>query len=251
MTRTEPRFLSDPLRTIEHMLPDSLFGPLDLDDLVEDTVRGCGATGVVDLLVSALLDPRVRRERDIDAYLDRLKSACRQTRRYRDAIPVLHKLATLNPERRAEVAAEIALVYAHCGDPRAGVATLEAAYAEQRRLPARRRSLVFCLRAELAAMALRHAGLTRSLAVMARTAGQAKLAGRAADRSTALETIERWWPRSNGRASRWSRPRPDPPHAGPAAARPRRRGVPVVRWRRRIATGGGGSGPGRRVGVRA
>src|SRR5690606_3672264 len=112
---------------------------MDLADAVEHARRSQGARGVVDLLVSALTDPRVRDDRYIDRYLETLKPACRQTRRYRELIPVLHRIADLNPARRFEIAAELAVVHGHLGERDKGVALLESAYHQQLRLaPARR-----------------------------------------------------------------------------------------------------------------
>lgn len=154
------------------MLPDALFSPLDLHDALEETERAFGARGVVDLLVAALTDRRVRDDHEIDPYLDALKSACRQTRRYRDAIPVFHRIAELNPARRFEVAAELAVVHGHLGDPARGIALLESAYAQQRRLPAGRRCPEFCAVAEIAAMVLRNPTLARAIAALRRCVAQ-------------------------------------------------------------------------------
>ena len=181
--------MSDPLVTIEHMLPDVLFSPLDLDDAIQDTTRIYGARGVVDLLVAALTDRRVRRDSDIDSYLDLLKSVCRQSRRYREAIPVFQRIALLNPARQHEVAAELAVVHAHLGEPARGLALLESAYSEQRRLPAARRSIRFCLLAELAATVLRHPAMAREAAIMGRTAAFAAPTSRAATTYSALDEI--------------------------------------------------------------
>jgi hypothetical protein len=148
------------------MLPDVFFSPLDLDDAIDAAQRSSGARGVVDLLVTALTDKRVRRDADIDAYLDPLKSACRQTRRYREAIPVLRRIAVLNPRRRHEMAAEVALVHGHLKEPAKGIALLETAFVEQRRLPAHRRSFEFCLVAEVAAAVLRHPSLAREVVAL-------------------------------------------------------------------------------------
>jgi hypothetical protein len=150
------------------MLPDALFKPLTLQHVIEETERARGARGVVDLLVKALSDRRVRRDAEIDAYLDRLKAACRQTRRYAEILPVLKRIAHLNPGRRAEMAAEIALVHGHLRDRAAGVAVLRAALAEQLRLAPRRRSVGFCLVGEVAAAALGRPALAREIAAMGR-----------------------------------------------------------------------------------
>ena len=143
--------------------------PLALSDTLTDARRTGGARAVVDVLVAALTDRRVRSDADIDAYLDELKAACRQTRRYREAIPVLQRIATLNPARRHEVAAELAVVHGHLGEPVKGVTLLRTALAQQRRLSARRRSLAFCVVAEIAAMVLGQSELARELAALGRT----------------------------------------------------------------------------------
>lgn len=156
------------------MLPDALFSPLDLSDVLDETEQAFGARGVVDLLVAALSDRRVRSDADIDRYLDALKSACRQTRRYRDAVPVVRRIAVLNPSRRYEVVAELAVVHGHLGEPARGISMLESAYAEQQRLPPGRRCLDFCVAAEIAAMVLRHPALARRIAAIGRSVTAAR-----------------------------------------------------------------------------
>ena len=151
------------------MLPGSLFATLDLHDAIEDVRRTDGPRGVVDLLVGALTDRRIRSDSDIDEHLDTLKSACRQSRRYRDAIPVFHRIAVLNPDRKHEVAAELALVHSHLGERAKAVSLLESAYAQQRRLPTWRRSLAFCLVAEVAASVLRQPTLAHDCAALGRS----------------------------------------------------------------------------------
>jgi hypothetical protein len=139
---------------------------LVLYDAIEDARRQRGAHGVVDLLVSALSGVGVRRDADIDRYLDELKSACRQTRRYREVIPVLRRIEELNPARRYEVAAELAVVHAHLGEVDRGRALLAAAVAGERRLPAARRSAAFALIGEVAATVLRQPELARAVAAL-------------------------------------------------------------------------------------
>ena len=143
--------------------------PLALGATLTDARRTGGAPAVVDVLVAALTDRRVRCDADIDPYLDELKAACRQTRRYREAIPVLQRVATLNSARRHEMAAEIAVVHSHLGEPVKGVALLRTALTQQRRLSTRRRSLAFCVIAEIAAMVLGQSDLARELAALGRT----------------------------------------------------------------------------------
>jgi hypothetical protein len=106
----------------------------------------------------------VRDDSDIDDYLPALKSACRQTRRYREAIPVLRRIAALNPARRHEVNAELAVVHGHLREPTQGVALLESALSAQRRLAVRRRSLAFFVVAEVAAVVLGRPALARAIA---------------------------------------------------------------------------------------
>jgi tetratricopeptide (TPR) repeat protein len=148
--------------------PSPLPSP-DLHDAIDDVRRTDGPRGVVDLLVAALTDRQVRRDSDIDEHLDTLKSACRQTRRYRDAIPVFHRIAVLNPDRKHEVAAELALVHSHLGERAKAVSLLESALAQQRRLPTWRRSLAFSLVAELAASVLRLPTLAQECAAIGRS----------------------------------------------------------------------------------
>ena len=137
--------------TIEHMsLPSHLAAPAR-QATIDETRRAQGAHGVVDLIVGTLANRRLRSDADIDEHLAALKTACRQTRRYREALPVLHRVATLNPHRRHEMTAEIALVHWHLGERDLAVTMLESAVAQQRSLPACRRSLAFALVAEIAA----------------------------------------------------------------------------------------------------
>jgi len=179
-------FLSYPPPTIEHMLPASLFAPLDLSAAVEESRRTQGAHGVVDLLVVTLTDRRLRSDAVIDEHLAALKSACRQTRRYREALPVLHRVAALNPDRRHEMAAEIAMVHAHLGEHSLAVSILETAIAQQRRLPAWKRSLAFCLVAEVVAYALHRPDLAGECAELGwSTATPAPKRTRATSRSGA------------------------------------------------------------------
>ena len=137
--------------TIEHMsLPSHLAAPAR-QATIDETRRAQGAHGVVDLIVGTLANRRLRSDADIDEHLAALKAACRQTRRYREALPVLHRVATLNPHRRHEMTAEIALVHWHLGERDLAVTMLESAVAQQRSLPAFKRSLAFALVAEIAA----------------------------------------------------------------------------------------------------
>lgn len=143
------------------MLPASLFAPLDPRDAVEGVRRTQGAHGVVDLLVVTLTDRRVRSDADIDEHLDTLKAACRATRRWSELVPVLERIATLNPERKHEVAAELALVHLQLGERAKALFLLESAVAQQRRLPAWRRSLAFSVGAEIVALLLRMPALVQ------------------------------------------------------------------------------------------
>jgi hypothetical protein len=124
---------------------------------------------VVDLLVAVLTGPLVTADHQIDRYLERLKSACRQTRRYRDAIPVIKRISALNPTRRHEVAAELAIVHAHLSEHAAGATLLESALAAQRRLAPHRRSSSFFVAAEIAARVLGEAALAREIVECARS----------------------------------------------------------------------------------
>jgi len=148
------------------MLPASLFAPLDLRHAVEEVRRTQGAHGVVDLLVVALTDRQVRSDADIDEHLDSLKAACRATRRWADLIAVLERIAALNTDRRQEVAAELALVHAQRGEQAKALSLLESAVAQQRRLPAWRRSLAFSVAAEVAALLLRAPALAQECAAL-------------------------------------------------------------------------------------
>jgi hypothetical protein len=154
--------------------PIDLTDPLGLRDALAEATRSSGARGVVDLLAMVLTGRRVRSDSDIDAYLDRLKSACRQTRRHRELVPVLRRIVQLNPGRRHEVAAEIAVVHAHLREVATGVSVLEMAYRAQRRIGARRRSLEFCVLGEVAAIVLGRPDLAHEIAGLARVTANAR-----------------------------------------------------------------------------
>ena len=156
------------------MLPASLFAPLDPRDAVEGVRRTQGAHGVVDLLVVALTDRRVRSDADIDEHLDTLKAACRATRRWSELVPVLERIATLNPERKHEVAAELALVHTHLGERAKALSLLETAVAQQRRLPAWRRSLAFSVGAEIVALLLRMPTLAQECVALGESTATAR-----------------------------------------------------------------------------
>jgi hypothetical protein len=146
-------------------------GILGLDVAIEEVARTRGSNGVVDLLVSVLTGATVTTDGQIDRHLDRLKAACRQTRRYREAIPVIKRLAVLNPARRHEVAAELAIVHAHLSEHATGAKLLESALAAQRRLASHRRSAPFFVAAEIAARVLGEMALAREVVECARSTG--------------------------------------------------------------------------------
>jgi hypothetical protein len=165
------------------MLPASLFAPLDLRDAVEEARRTRGAHGVVDLLVLTLTDRRVRSDADIDEHLEALKAACRVTRRWAEAIPVLERIAALNSDRRHEVAAEVALIHVHLGERGKALSLLESAVAQQRRLPAWKRSPEFAASAEVVALLLRAPSVVQECATLAESTATARPAR--AQRATA------------------------------------------------------------------
>jgi len=197
------------------MLPRSLFAPLDLQHAVEEVRRTQGAPGVVDLLVVTLTDRRVRSAADIDEHLETLKAACRQTRRYREAIPVLQRIAALDPERRHEVAAEVAMVHWHLGEHATAMSLLDAAIAEHRQLPVNRRSLAFSLVAEVVAMLLRQPALAQECAALGQsTAGVAPARPKAKAKATATR-------RRAGLARPVLVPEPAAPERAETPARPK------------------------------
>jgi hypothetical protein len=133
---------------------------------IERVARSAGARGVVDLLVGALTDPRVRDDAQLSPHLERLKSACRQTRRYADAVAVFERVAVLNPRRAPEMAVEIALAHAHLGQRPEAVIRLRRAVAAFRALPVGRRDDRFLPVAETAAMVLREPELAREIVAL-------------------------------------------------------------------------------------
>ena len=164
----------------------------------------------------------MRSDSDIDEHLDTLKSACRQTRRYRDAIPVFHRIAVLNPDRKHEVAAELALVHSHLGERAKAVSLLESAYAQQRRLPAWRRSLAFCLVAEVAATVLRQPTLAQDCAALGRSTVAPVRRRRAQAQQPVLAELDLMLPEPEPAVTELVRPRLDP------GRRDRRLAAPTV-----------------------
>ena len=146
-------------------------GILGLELALADVARVRGSHGVVDLLVGVLTGTTVTTDAQIDHHLDRLKAACRQTRRYREAIPVIKRIAVLNPARRHEVAAELAIVHAHLSEHATGAKLLTSALAAQRRLAPHRRSASFFVAAEIAARVLGEMALAREIVECARSTG--------------------------------------------------------------------------------
>lgn len=177
-----------PPPTIEHMSLASHLTRLGRQTTFDETRRAQGAHGVVDLIVVTLTNRRLRSDADIDEHLAALKAACRQTRRYREALPVLQRVATLNPRRRHEMAAEIALVHWHLGERDLAVAVLESAVAEQRSLPAWKRSLAFALVAEIAAMVVGRRELAVECAQLGRSS--ATPAPRSARAATTARSVK-------------------------------------------------------------
>ncbi len=155
------------------MLPAPHSASLDLPAAIEETRRRHGAHGVVDLLLVALTDRRLRSDADIDEHLSVLKSACRQTRRYRELGPVLRRIATIHPERRYEMAVEAALVHAHVGEFPQAIAMLASAIAQQRGLAPAKRSLSFAVAAEVAAVVLGRFDLAAECAELSRSSAVA------------------------------------------------------------------------------
>jgi hypothetical protein len=146
-------------------------GIVGLELAIAEVARTRGSNEVVDLLVTVLTGATVTTDGQIDRHLDRLKAACRQTRRYREAIPVIKRIAVLNPARRHEVAAELAIVHAHLSEHATGAKLLESALAAQRRLAPHRRSTSFFVAAEIAARVLGEMALAREIVECARSTG--------------------------------------------------------------------------------
>jgi hypothetical protein len=146
--------------------------PVDLGVAIEDAARVRGSRGVVDLLVGVFTGSSVTSDDQIDRHLDRLRAACRQTGRIREIIPVIKRIAVLNPARAHEVAAELAIVHAHLGDRDKGVALLASAFAAQRRLAPQRRSAAFGIAGEIAARVLGELEMSREIVALARSTTQ-------------------------------------------------------------------------------
>src|SRR5690606_32417668 len=89
-------------------------------------------------------------------------------------IPVLERIAALNPQRKHEVAAEVALVHVHLGQHAKSLSLLESAVAQQRRLPASRRSLAFTAVAEVVALLLGAPALAHECAALGESTATAR-----------------------------------------------------------------------------
>ena len=99
------------------MLPDSLFKPLDLDDALEKAFADGGRPAVVDLLESALGDPRAQGDEAFADYLDELIEQLTELERYPEAIAATYRLIEVDAEAlRAEELGSIAQLHALNGD---------------------------------------------------------------------------------------------------------------------------------------
>jgi hypothetical protein len=200
----------------------SHLAPLGRPATITETWRTQGAHGVIDLIVVTLTGRRRRSDADIDEQLAELKAACRQTRRYREALPVLHHVAALNPGRRHEMTAEIALVHWHLGERDLAVAALESAVAQQRSLPATKRSLAFALVAEIAATVIGRRKLAAECLQLGRsTVAPAPRGTRATTTTTTTRTVK---PAVAKASTSTERPRTGTPAAAPSVGRRRAKG---------------------------
>ncbi|MEO5876158.1 MAG: SEC-C domain-containing protein [Streptosporangiaceae bacterium] len=99
------------------MLPDALFKPLDLDDLLEKTFEEGGRPAVVDLLESVLGDPRAEADEAFADYLDELIEQLTELERFPEAIAATYRLIEVDAEAlRAEELGSIAQLHALNGD---------------------------------------------------------------------------------------------------------------------------------------
>lgn len=119
-----------------------MFHPLDLEDALDDAFDE-GGHAVVDLLGSALTDPRARGDEAIADYLDTLVGACRDTGRQRDGIDILHRLAKLEPDLAYTLIPDVAALHGEIGEDLVAVGLLRQAYVEQQSRPEAERDLAF------------------------------------------------------------------------------------------------------------
>jgi len=133
-----------PLRACHNqpVLPDDLFGPLDLDEAL-DHAEDAGEDAVIALLREALTDPRAHGDEQLADYLDPLVEAYRSAGRQREAIDTLRQIADREPNLRGYLTALIADLHAQLGEQDTALNLIKTWQATQRALAADQRDIDF------------------------------------------------------------------------------------------------------------
>ncbi|WP_328794183.1 SEC-C metal-binding domain-containing protein [Herbidospora solisilvae] len=117
------------------MLPDHLFGPLDLDAALERAYDRGEEKAAWELLADALMDPRARGDRRIPAYVVELIDDYTLDGWEQDTLDLLHDLIGVEPELTGPLRTPMAELHGQLGDSATALRLLRTRRAELARLP--------------------------------------------------------------------------------------------------------------------
>lgn len=98
-----------------YALGDELFGPLDLDEVLDEAFEEAGLEGLVELMEAALADQRAEGDPGLAGYLDELAEHYGELGRYADAIATARRIIAIDPEQRVDELIWIAEMQARTG----------------------------------------------------------------------------------------------------------------------------------------
>ncbi|WP_246060371.1 SEC-C domain-containing protein [Herbidospora galbida] len=125
------------------MLPDHLFGPLDLDAALERAYDRGEEKAAWELLADALMDPRARGDRRIPAYVVELIDDYTVDGWEQDTLDLLHDLIGVEPALTGPLRTPMAELHGQLGDSATALRLLRTRRAELARLPADERDEEF------------------------------------------------------------------------------------------------------------
>ncbi len=117
------------------MLPDHLFGPLDLDAALERAYDRGEERAAWELLADALMDPRARGDRRIPAYVVELIDDYTLDGWEQDTLDLLHDLIGVEPALSGPLRAPMAELHGQLGDAETALGLLRTRRSELARLP--------------------------------------------------------------------------------------------------------------------
>jgi hypothetical protein len=129
------------------MLPDRLFGPLDLDETLHEAYDTGGEQAVAATLAEALSDPRAQGDAGLPDYLEEFTEASQQADERRRAITVLSDLARREEDLAGHLTGRIAELHAQLGEHELARGLLSERHQAEQQLPAGQRSLEFYIAA--------------------------------------------------------------------------------------------------------